>query len=85
MRNGRHKYKQPRRQSAYVCIRVYARAYARMEYKPGLKLLVLPPHELNHCENLFYHHTELTAGRILTSVHNSNLYQPPLETGLDDS
>ena len=49
------------------------------------KLLVLPPHELNRREDLFYHHTKLTPGRILTSVHNSNTYQPPLETGLDDS
>ena len=51
----------------------------------NIKLLVLPPHELNRWEDLFCHHTELTAGRILTSVHNSNTYQPPLKTGLDDS
>ena len=51
----------------------------------NIQMLVLPPQELGHWEDLFYHHTELTAGRISTSVHNSNTYQPPLNIGLDES
>ena len=43
----------------------------------NIRMPVLPPHELNRWEDLFYHHTELTAGRKLTSIHNSSTYQPP--------
>ena len=39
----------------------------------NIKLLVLPPDKLNCWEDLFYHHTELTTGRIATSVHNNNI------------
>ena len=43
----------------------------------NIRMPVLPPHKLNRWEDLFYHHTELTAGRKLTSIHNSSTYQPP--------
>ena len=41
------------------------------------ELLILPPHKLNRWEDLVYHHTDLTAGRMLPLeifFHNTNTY-----------